>query len=119
MVGVLHCCNHPVVDGMMPDPEPYNIGVAVHGRSFTERNVSDNRARRFPKAISGLTNIGLLHTNASGARDGDAHERYAPCQVQDLLENTEHECEKSTTGSSQVQITPSTPFLIPDELALP
>jgi DNA repair protein SbcD/Mre11 len=57
------------------------IGVAIHGQSFATPSVTENLAAGFPNAISGLVNIGLLHTSLDG-REG--HEPYAPCTVTDL-----------------------------------
>lgn len=59
-----------------------DIGVAVHGQSFAQRDVRDNIARAYPAAIEGRFNIGLLHTGCSG-REG--HELYAPCSVEQLM----------------------------------
>jgi len=58
------------------------IGVAVHGQGFANRDVRDNLACAYPAAVRGLFNIGLLHTCATGG-DG-AHEAYAPCSLNDL-----------------------------------
>jgi exonuclease SbcD len=46
-------------------PETHQIphlGVALHGRSFAEREVYENLAAGYPPALPGLFNIGLLHT---------------------------------------------------------
>jgi DNA repair exonuclease SbcCD nuclease subunit len=59
-----------------------HIGVAVHGQSFSERAVTQNLAEAYPAPISGLFNIGLLHTALSG-REG--HDPYAPCTVEQLV----------------------------------
>ena len=56
-------------------------GVAVHGQSFARAAVTENLAVRFPEPVSGLVNIGLLHTSLTG-RAG--HENYAPCTMADL-----------------------------------
>ncbi len=58
-----------------------DVGVAVHGQGFATAAVTDNLAARYPHAKRGYFNIGLLHTCATG-RDG--HERYAPCELNDL-----------------------------------
>ena len=58
------------------------LGVAVHGQSFATRTVTENLAQSYPQRVSGLVNIGLLHTSITG-RSG--HEPYAPCSVADLL----------------------------------
>ena len=51
------------------------LGVAVHGRGFPTRKVSDDIAAGYPSPLSGMLNIGLLHTSLNG-RPG--HENYAP-----------------------------------------
>ena len=53
-----------------------DLGVAVHGRSFPSRSVSEDLTRDYPQGAQGLFNIGLLHTSLTG-RPG--HEPYAPC----------------------------------------
>jgi len=53
-----------------------DLGVAVHGRSFPSRTVSEDLTRDYPQGVHGLFNIGLLHTSLTG-RPG--HEPYAPC----------------------------------------
>lgn len=57
------------------------IGAAVHGRSFPNREVLENIALDYPRPLPGRFNIGLLHTAATG-RDG--HASYAPCTVEQL-----------------------------------
>ncbi|MHB1606692.1 MAG: metallophosphoesterase family protein [Leptospirales bacterium] len=59
-----------------------DLRVAIHGRSFPKRDVTDNLALTYPGAKAGYFNIGLLHTACTG-REG--HELYAPCRVEDLL----------------------------------
>jgi DNA repair protein SbcD/Mre11 len=56
--------------------------VVLHGRSFAQRQVTDNMAGDFPAARPGWCNIGILHTSLTG-RDG--HDVYAPCSLDDLL----------------------------------
>jgi DNA repair exonuclease SbcCD nuclease subunit len=58
-----------------------DLGVAVHGRSFPSKAVTEDLSREYPEPIAGLFNIGLLHTCAEG-RPG--HDAYAPCKVDDL-----------------------------------
>ncbi len=58
-----------------------DVGVAVHGRSFPRRAVTENLVPHYPKPLPGLFNVGLLHTSATG-RAG--HEVYAPCSLDDL-----------------------------------
>jgi DNA repair exonuclease SbcCD nuclease subunit len=58
------------------------LGVAVHGQSFSSRAVADDLTRNYPQGVPGLFNIGLLHTSLNG-RPG--HEPYAPCTLDALL----------------------------------
>jgi DNA repair protein SbcD/Mre11 len=58
-----------------------HIGAAVHGQSFGNQAVHDDLSQRYPAAVGGLFNIGMLHTCASG-RPG--HDSYAPCTVRGL-----------------------------------
>ncbi|MEY4563812.1 MAG: hypothetical protein RLZZ618_3089 [Pseudomonadota bacterium] len=51
------------------------LGVALHGRSFPEKAVTDDLMPGYPPALAGLFNIGLLHTSLTG-RPG--HNPYAP-----------------------------------------
>lgn len=55
--------------------------VALHGQSFGQRAVKDNLSDKYPSAIPGCLNIGILHTSATG-REG--HENYAPCTPEGL-----------------------------------
>ena len=59
-----------------------DLGVALHGQSFAQYNITDDLSLRYPAARPGCFNIGMLHTSATG-REG--HERYAPCSVEGLL----------------------------------
>jgi len=56
--------------------------VAIHGQGFQNQSVSEDISSRYPAAIPGCFNIGLLHTSATG-RPG--HENYAPCTLEGLL----------------------------------
>jgi DNA repair protein SbcD/Mre11 len=58
------------------------LGVAVHGRSFAKRDVTEDLAAGYPDRVPGVLNVGLLHTALEG-RAG--HDRYAPCQVETLI----------------------------------
>lgn len=58
-----------------------NVGVAIHGRGFATRAVTEDISATYPDARAGYFNIGMLHTSANG-REG--HEPYAPCTVQGL-----------------------------------
>lgn len=58
------------------------LDAVIHGRSFPQREVSENIAQDYPAPVSGCFNIGLLHTACTG-RDG--HAPYAPCTVEQLV----------------------------------
>ncbi len=60
-----------------------DLGVAVHGRSFPQRDVTENLAQGYPAPVKGLLNIGVLHTACIG-REGP-HGKYAPCSVEQLV----------------------------------
>ncbi len=57
------------------------LGVIIHGQSYSSRAVIENLAAQYPQHGSGYFNIGLLHTSLTG-REG--HEDYAPCTPDDL-----------------------------------
>jgi len=57
------------------------IGVAIHGRSFPEGAVTEDLSATYPDPVSGLLNVGMLHTSLSG-RPG--HAPYAPCTADGL-----------------------------------
>jgi DNA repair exonuclease SbcCD nuclease subunit len=59
-----------------------DLGVAVHGRSFAKRDVTEDLAASYPERVAGALNVGLLHTALEG-RSG--HDRYAPCRVDTLV----------------------------------
>ncbi|CAB1056938.1 DNA repair exonuclease family protein YhaO [Olavius sp. associated proteobacterium Delta 1] len=58
-----------------------DIGVMIHGRSYSSRAVTENLASSYRQHDSNFFNIGLLHTSLTG-REG--HEDYAPCTIDDL-----------------------------------
>jgi DNA repair exonuclease SbcCD nuclease subunit len=58
------------------------LGVALHGRSFPERAVTEDISAAYGAPVPALVNIGVLHTAADG-RPG--HEPYAPCTVAGLV----------------------------------
>ncbi len=58
-----------------------DLGVALHGRSFHTRDVTDNLVPSYPAPVAGLLNIGVLHTALEGR---PPHARYAPCSPADL-----------------------------------
>jgi DNA repair exonuclease SbcCD nuclease subunit len=57
------------------------IKVALHGRSFPHRAVTENFALSYPAPISAWFNIGVLHTSCDGRPN---HDSYSPCTVADL-----------------------------------
>ncbi len=58
------------------------LQVAIHGRSFLEREETDNWAPTYPEPVAGFFNIGMLHTSCDGK---PGHAPYAPCTTQDLV----------------------------------
>ena len=58
-----------------------NLGVIIHGQSYSQRAVTENLAVQYPRYNANYFNIGLLHTALAG-RAG--HEDYAPCSQDDL-----------------------------------
>lgn len=58
------------------------LGVAVHGQSFSKRDVTEDLAAGYPARVAGALNVGLLHTALDG-RSG--HDRYAPCKIETLV----------------------------------
>jgi DNA repair protein SbcD/Mre11 len=66
-------------------PETFTIkelGVALHGQSFRQRDITDNLVPAYPDPVDGAFNIGVLHT----ALDGTAgHANYAPCTLDELV----------------------------------
>ncbi|QDV78393.1 metallophosphoesterase family protein [Botrimarina mediterranea] len=52
------------------------VDVAIHGQSFAEQCTTEDLAKNYPAAVSGVFNLGVLHTSMTG-RDG--HGSYAPC----------------------------------------
>jgi exonuclease SbcD len=59
-----------------------DLGVAIHGKSFPDRVVSEDLVPSYHEPITGRFNIGMLHTSLTG-RIG--HEPYAPTDVATLL----------------------------------
>ena len=73
----------PLPDGVktLPTKKPgsevfADIGIAVHGQGYPNREVLTDLSGAYPEPIDGLLNIGVLHTALTG-RDG--HAPYAPC----------------------------------------
>lgn len=66
-------------------PETFELkelGVALHGQSFRQRDVADNLVPAYPEPIAGMFNIGVLHTGLGGL---GGHANYAPCTLDDLV----------------------------------
>jgi DNA repair exonuclease SbcCD nuclease subunit len=59
------------------------LNLVVHGQGFPEQAVLEDLTRRYPAAVSGAVNVGLLHTALDG-RPG--HDPYAPCTVSALVD---------------------------------
>ncbi len=58
-----------------------DLGIAIHGQSYANQEVTDNLAASYPDAVDGMLNIGLLHCLISGAK---GHRSYAPCTIDEL-----------------------------------
>jgi DNA repair protein SbcD/Mre11 len=58
-----------------------DLGIAVHGQSYAEQEVTENLAAGYPEPVPGMLNVGLLHCLLSGSQ---GHQPYAPCSL-DLL----------------------------------
>jgi DNA repair protein SbcD/Mre11 len=56
-------------------------GLAIHGQGFATKAVSANLVVDYPAPLSGLVNVGVLHTSVQGYAN---HDRYAPCSVAEL-----------------------------------
>jgi exonuclease SbcD len=57
------------------------LGVALHGRSFSDRAMTENIVLDYPDPVPGWFNIGVLHTSCDG-RPG--HANYAPCTISQI-----------------------------------
>ena len=57
------------------------IDVAIHGQSFVSPAVKKDLSIKYPFAIEGCFNIGMLHTCVTGSEE---HEHYAPCTIDGL-----------------------------------
>lgn len=60
-----------------------SLSVTIHGRSFPQRDVTENIARDYPPPTPGHLNIGLLHTACQGSES--YHALYAPCSLEQLV----------------------------------
>jgi DNA repair protein SbcD/Mre11 len=57
------------------------LRIAIHGQSFATPEIIDDLAAKYPPAIPGFFNIGVLHTNLTGISE---HANYAPCSLETL-----------------------------------
>ena len=58
-----------------------HLNVALHGRSFREKETTENLVTGYPAPLPGMFNIGVLHTALEG---NAAHANYAPCNLDEL-----------------------------------
>jgi exonuclease SbcD len=58
------------------------LKVALHGRSFPDRAVTEDLSQGYPAPLPGWLNIGVLHSSADDT--GGRHARYAPCNPEAL-----------------------------------
>ena len=58
-----------------------HLKVALHGRSFKDKETLENLATGYPAPVPGMFNIGVLHTALEG---NAAHATYAPCSLDEL-----------------------------------
>lgn len=56
--------------------------VALHGRSFKQRDTTDNLVTGYGAPLRGHFNIGVLHTALEGGHG--EHANYAPCTLEEL-----------------------------------
>ncbi|MDG1369904.1 MAG: DNA repair exonuclease [Paracoccaceae bacterium] len=56
-------------------------GAAIHGVSFAKPKAPESLLPKYKEPVSGLFNIGMLHTSLAGAA---GHDTYAPCSINDL-----------------------------------
>ncbi|WP_137180283.1 DNA repair exonuclease [Roseomonas sp. AR75] len=61
-----------------------DLGVALHGQSFPQREVPEDLSAAYPDSVPGLLNIGVLHSSADDA--SGEHATYAPCNPLRLRE---------------------------------
>lgn len=55
-----------------------DLAVAIHGRSFPDREIPDDLVPLYPEPVHGLFNIGMLHTSLTGSV---GHDTYAPTSL--------------------------------------
>ena len=59
-----------------------DLGVAIHGVSYTKRHAPKSLLCKYSQPVSGVVNIGIMHTSLAGS---NGHDVYAPCSVRDLV----------------------------------
>jgi len=59
-----------------------DLRVALHGRSFPDRAVTEDLSETYPAPVDGYLNIGVLHTSVEDP--AGEHDRYAPCRIEAL-----------------------------------
>ncbi|MGC4086316.1 MAG: DNA repair exonuclease [Polyangiaceae bacterium] len=59
------------------------LGIAVHGQGYAAADTREDLAARYPRAVPGCVNVGVLHTSLNG-RPG--HEPYASCSLETLVD---------------------------------
>ena len=64
-----------------------HLKVALHGRSFKEKETIENLVTGYPDPVTGMFNIGVLHTALEG---NSAHANYAPCSLDELHAKSYH-----------------------------
>jgi len=57
------------------------LGIAIHGRSFPKKAVTEDLSLGYPLPIRSMFNLGLLHTSLTGA---EGHDNYSPCKPEQL-----------------------------------
>ncbi|WP_245504143.1 metallophosphoesterase family protein [Lichenihabitans psoromatis] len=65
-----------------------DIETVIHGRSFGQRDVSENLALGYPAPVGNVFNIGILHTACAGSEGH--HALYAPCSLEQLINHGYH-----------------------------
>lgn len=55
--------------------------IAIHGLSFRAPHAPESLLPRYPAAVAGAFNIGMMHTSLNGSAN---HDPYAPCSSSDL-----------------------------------
>lgn len=58
-----------------------DLGIALHGQSYSTQEVTENLAISYPDPIPEMLNVGILHCLISGAK---GHLPYAPCTLDQL-----------------------------------